>query len=296
MLDLNEEIEPYDETLNKKSESEIKLWTENVLEKLKQEADLEKDEFIFLAGEKYRRYLIPCITNCKIPMQNLGIGRQLEFLKKNTAGKNFCEELRKIFNSMKVYKFPFNEQEIPKNGIYILFEKNEFAHETNRIVRVGTHTGQNQLPSRLQQHFLNENKDRSIFRKNIGRALLNKNKDPFLKQWEIDLTTKEAKDKWKKEIDLDKQKQVEKQVSNFIQENFSFAVFPVDSEEKRLEIESKIISTISLCENCKPSASWLGLFSPKDKIKESGLWLVNELYKSPLADKDIEELKRIIGK
>jgi len=96
LLDLNEEIEPYDETLNKKSESEIKLWTENVLEKLKQEADLEKDEFIFLAGEKYRRYLIPCITNCKIPMQNLGIGRQLEFLKKNTAGKNFCEELRKI--------------------------------------------------------------------------------------------------------------------------------------------------------------------------------------------------------
>ena len=195
---------------------------------------------------------------------------------------------------MKKYKFPFNEQEIPKNGIYILFEKNEFAHKTNRIVRVGTHTGQNQLLSRLQQHFLNENKERSIFRKNIGRALLNKGKDHFLKQWEIDLTTKEAKDKFLASIDLNKQKQVEKQVSRYIQENFSFVVFPVDSEEKRLEIESKIISTISLCENCKPSASWLGLFSPKDKIKESGLWLVNELYKSPLADKKIEKLKKNI--
>ena len=296
LLDLNEEIEPYNETLNKKSDKEIKSWAEKVLGQLKKVADLEKDEFIFLAGEKYRRYILQEIKSYKTPLENLGIGKQLKFLKENTAGKNFCEELHKIFNDMKKYKFPFNEQEIPKNGIYILFEKNEFAHKTNRIVRVGTHTGQNQLLSRLQQHFLNENKDRSIFRKNIGRALLNKGKDHFLKQWEIDLTTKEAKDTILASIDLNKQKQVEKQVSRYIQENFSFVVFPVDSEEKRLEIESKIISTISLCENCKPSASWLGLFSPKDKIKESGLWLVNELYKSPLADKEIEELKRIIGK
>ena len=55
LLDLNEEIEPYNETLNKKSDKEIKLWAKNVLERLKQEADLEKDEFIFLAGEKYRK-------------------------------------------------------------------------------------------------------------------------------------------------------------------------------------------------------------------------------------------------
>ena len=271
LLDLNEEIEPYNETLNKKTDKEIELWAEKVLEKLKQEADLEKDEFIFLAGEKYRRYLLQEIKNYKIPMQNLGIGRQLKFLKENTTGKNFCEELHKIFNNMKKYKFPFNEQEIPKNGIYILFEKNEFAHGTNRIVRVGTHTGENQLPSRLQQHFLNENKDRSIFRKNIGRALLNKNKDPFLKEWEIDLTTKEAKDKFLSSIDLEKQKRIEQEVSKHIQDNFSFVVFPVDSEEKRLEIESKIISTISLCEKCKPSENWLGFFSPKEKIKESGL-------------------------
>lgn len=294
LLDLNDEIEPYNETLNKKSNKKIKLWAEKVIEKLKQEADLEKDEFIFLAGEKYRKYLLPKIKNSEIPLQNLGIGKQLKFLKESTDEKNFCKELHKILNGMKKYKFPFNEQEIPRNGIYILFEKNEFAHGTNRIVRVGTHTGQNQLPSRLQQHFLNENKDRSIFRKNIGRALLNKEKDPFLKHWELDLTTKEAKEKFLASIDLDKQKQVEKQVSKYIQENFGFVVFSVENEEKRLEIESKIISTISLCEECKPSENWLGLFSPKDKIKESGLWLVNELYKQPMSNKEVEELKTII--
>lgn len=295
LLDLNDEIEPYNETLNKKSNREIKLWAEKVIGKLKQEADLEKDEFIFLAGEKYRKYLLPKIKNSEIPLQNLGIGKQLKFLKESTAKKNFCKELHKIFSGMKKYKFPFNEQEIPKNGIYILFEKNELAHGANRIVRVGTHTGKNQLPSRLQQHFLNENKDRSIFRKNIGRALLNKEKDPFLKQWEIDLTTKEAKEKFLASIDLDKQKQVERQVSEYIQENFGFVVFSVENEEKRLEIESKIISTISLCEECKPSENWLGLFSPKEKIRESGLWLVNELYKQPMSNKEIEELKKLVN-
>ncbi len=205
-----------------------------------------------------------------------------------------CEELHNLFNNMKRLKFPFAEKEIPKNGIYILFEKGETAHRADRVVRIGTHTGKNQLPSRLIQHFLNENKDRSIFRKNIGRALLSKEKNPFIKEWEIDLTTKEAKNKFLTSINLEKQKQTEKEVTKYIQDNFSFVVFPVEDKEKRLEIESKIISTISLCEECKPSKNWLGLFSPKEKIKESGLWLVNELYKEPLSDAEVIELKNLI--
>jgi len=203
-----------------------------------------------------------------------------------------CEKLHILFNKMKRFHFPFNETEIPENGIYILFEKGEVSHSIDRIVRIGTHTGENQLRSRLRQHFLNENKDRSIFRKNIGRAILNKDNDKFLKQWEIDLTTKEAKENHP-EIDFKKQKEVEKQVSKRIQENFSFAVFPINDKEKRLQLESKIISSISLCSDCKPSENWLGLFSPKEKIRKSGLWLVNELYKEPLNDSDFIELKNL---
>ncbi len=291
LLDLDDEICPYNETLNKKSEKEIKLWAEDVLNKLKKEADLKKDEIIFLAGEKYRKYLIPEINNYKIPLKGLGIGKQLKFLKET---KSKCEELHFTFNSLKRFNFPFNESEIPKNGIYVLFEKGEAAHGADRIVRIGTHTGDNQLPSRLKQHFSNENKDRSIFRKNIGRGILNRKKDSFLKEWEIDLTTKEAKEKLSNLIDLEKQKQIEKQVTKYIQDNFSFVAFHVEDKEKRLEIESKIISTISLCKDCKPSENWLGLFSPKEKIRESGLWLVNELYKSPLSDTDLIELKNLI--
>lgn len=205
-----------------------------------------------------------------------------------------CEKLHNIFNNLPRMKFPFNEPKIPKNGIYILFQKGEKGHGNDRIVRVGTHTGLNQLRSRLRQHFLNENKDRSIFRKNIGRAILNKRKDSFLEKWELDLTTRENKEKFSKSIDFGKQNKVEKEVSKFIQDNFSFIVFEIEDKDKRLEIESKLISTISLCDECKCSENWLGLFSPKDKIKESGLWLVNELYKEGLSEKDIEELKEFI--
>ena len=207
-----------------------------------------------------------------------------------------CHTIHQWFNGMKKHSFPFNEQEIPKNGIYILFEKEEFAHSTNRIVRIGTHTGNNQLRSRLFQHFLNENKDRSIFRKNIGRALLNKDKDQFIKQWELDLTTKNAKEQYSNSVDFKKQKEVEKKVTKYIQDNFSFVVFQIDDKEKRLEIESRIISTVSLCDECKPSENWLGLFSPKEKIRKSGLWLVNELWKTPLSDKDMIELKYLLKK
>jgi len=205
-----------------------------------------------------------------------------------------CNAIHQWFNEMKKHSFPFNEQEIPENGIYILFEKGEFAHSINRIVRIGTHTGNNQLRSRLFQHFLNQNKDRSIFRKNIGRALLNKDKDPFLEQWEVDLTTKNAKQQHSNSVNFIKQKETEKRVTKYIQEKFSFVVFQVDEKSKRLEIESKIISTVSFCDECNPSQNWLGLFSPKEKIRKSGLWLVNELWKTPLTDEDMIELEKII--
>src|SRR6478672_3330165 len=104
--------------------------------------------------------------------------------------QHLCEELHLWANALPVFSFPFDARVLPLNGIYLLFEKGETAHGTNRIVRVGTHTGNDQLRSRLKQHFIVENKDRSIFRKNIGRALLNKASDPYLAEWERDRTSR----------------------------------------------------------------------------------------------------------
>ena len=203
-----------------------------------------------------------------------------------------CHTMHQKFASMKRYRFPFNENDIPKNGIYILFEKGETDHGTERVVRVGTHTGDRRLVSRLKEHFIKENKDRSIFRKNIGRAFLSRKYDAFLEQWNWDLTTRKNKDKLLPLLDIEKQRQIEYEVSQYIQENFSFTVFEVCSKEQRLDLESKIISSISLCNECKPTDDWLGNSSPIDKIRKSGLWLVQGLYKQPL---DLEELNSMIS-
>jgi hypothetical protein len=205
---------------------------------------------------------------------------------------DICGALHVRANSLPRVLFPFDQQQIPLNGIYLLFERGEHGHGADRIVRVGTHTGTDQLRSRLMQHFLKENKDRSIFRKNIGRALLNRDNDPFSRDWEFDRTSSLARRSDAKQTDLNRLKSVEVEVSKVIRGNFSFAVLRVEEKEKRLQLESKIISTVSLCEECGPSNSWLGRHSPKERIRESGLWLVNELYKIPLTHHELEELGR----
>jgi len=205
-----------------------------------------------------------------------------------------CTFVHQLTSDLERHNFPFDESKIPLNGIYVLFQKGELGHQQDRIVRIGTHTGDNQLRSRLKQHFLNENKDRSIFRKNIGRALLNKRNDPFLKFWEVDLTTKKAKEKHSHLIDFDYQQHVESQVSRYIQKNFSFNAFEVYGKEERLDIESKLIATVSWCEECNPSTAWLGNSSPKNRIVKSGLWQVNELYKTPFDSVEIKRFARLI--
>ena len=62
-----------------------------------------------------------------------------------------------------------------------------------------------------------------------------------------------------------------------------------------LKINSaKIISTISHCEKCRSSEKWLGNYSPKEKIRKSGLWQVNELWKTPLSESEITMLKNLL--
>jgi Fe-S cluster biosynthesis and repair protein YggX len=175
---------------------------------------------------------------------------------------------------MTKYHFPFDKNELPKNGIYIIFEKGETAHKNNRIVNVGTHGGENKLISRLNEHFIIENKDRSILRKNIGKAILNKKDKKFLEQWNWDLTSRINKDKYLPCLDMKKQKEIETEVTQYIQKNFSFVIIQEKSKDKRAKLKSEIISIVSNCMECKPSTSWLGNLSPIDKIKKSGLWLV----------------------
>jgi len=156
-------------------------------------------------------------------------------LEAATANR-ICHSLHQILGGIPAHSFPYQESKIPKNGIYVLFEDGELAHGTSRIVRIGTHTGNNQLRSRLKQHFLNEKKDRSIFRKNIGRCLLKREDDPFLEFWEFDLTSHAAKAEYAAKIDFKKQNEIEKRVSEYIQGHLRFVAFEVRDKDKRLDL------------------------------------------------------------
>jgi len=204
-----------------------------------------------------------------------------------------CARLHTACRKLRLFNFPFDETRVPLNGIYVLFQVGETGHGGSRIVRVGTHTGDNKLRSRLREHFINPNKDRSIFRRNIGRALLNRDRDPFLSQWELDLTTTEARRTHAPSVDFRKQAIVEQRVTDYIQKNFHFVAFEIAAKAMRLNLEARMISTVSLCDECGPSREWLGLNSPKAKIRESGLWLVNELYGETLSEADLSTLEPV---
>ena len=80
LLKPDDEIEPYDVTLNTMKASERKSWAMTVLEQLKREESLTYTKYIFLAGANYRKYLLPSLKHYEVPMEGLPIGKQLQFL------------------------------------------------------------------------------------------------------------------------------------------------------------------------------------------------------------------------
>ncbi|MGH7178226.1 MAG: DUF6884 domain-containing protein, partial [Tepidisphaeraceae bacterium] len=82
LLEMEAEVAPYNETLKTMKSAAVKAWAERVLSQLGRVTDLKSDSFVLLAGQGYRRYLLPHLKNHEIPMEGLGIGQQLQFLKK----------------------------------------------------------------------------------------------------------------------------------------------------------------------------------------------------------------------
>ncbi len=80
LLALDDEIEPYDLTLNTMRIKEKKEWADNVLEQIKKVEDISDTKFIFLAGANYRKYLIEHMPYYEVPMEGLPIGKQLQYL------------------------------------------------------------------------------------------------------------------------------------------------------------------------------------------------------------------------
>jgi len=81
LLETDKEIEPYNETLKDKNQKEKLTWANNVMNQLRKECNVNNDKFIFLAGKAYYENLIVHLSNYEILMQNLPIGKRLQWLK-----------------------------------------------------------------------------------------------------------------------------------------------------------------------------------------------------------------------
>lgn len=180
---------------------------------------------------------------------------------------------------------------VPDNGIYVLFENGEKGHCVERIVRVGTHTGQNNLRPRIREHLYTPNKDRSIFRKHVGRCLLAREGDSFLTQWQIDLTTNASRAMNSHNVDKVRLREVEGEVTRYMTENFSFSALRFDTRAERLQYEASLLSTIFHCRDCGPSDAWLGKFHPTSAVMRScGLWNMQGLRGPVLS---LDEARRV---
>jgi len=166
-----------------------------------------------------------------------------------------CSRLHKMLNDLPRYSFAQLDHRVPADGVYFLFESGEGGHEGQRIVRIGSHTGKGNLASRLREH-VRLNKDRSIFRKHVGRALLQR-------------------------------ATIESAVSAYIECNFSVSILGASDSDAACRLEELCIGTVSHCSHCAPSKAWLGRHADP-RIAQSGLWQIMHLYGKGLEEADLQ--------
>jgi len=82
LVQLNDEIDPYNVTLKDMPVRDRKDWASKVLQAIRRYCDLERDHFVILAGNRYREYLLPYLKSYEIPLEGLSIGRQLQYLRR----------------------------------------------------------------------------------------------------------------------------------------------------------------------------------------------------------------------
>ena len=299
LLESDDEIDPITENMALKPPYEKRLWAVSVIDKLTRSCSPEEDEFLIFAEKEYFEYLTGEFRNVRFPLENVPEDekcKKLMKMKKEELKILSSENVHRLFDTAPEYTWD-RIDDIPfSNGVYVMFEKSEQFKGYKRITRVGTHRGDGNLKSRLETHFIREDKNWSIFRKNIGRAILNKDNDPYLKIWDMDTGTPEARQRYADLIDEVKESGIEKRISLFLRHHVTFSCIEVDSWFDRLRIEEGLIATLNQDPEFKPSKDWFGKYSPEYEIRNSGLWLKRGLDKMPLKRMDIELMEDSIQK
>lgn len=288
LVDPHHIIEPYEETLNTKTAHERKAWADKVLCQLR--GILQKEDTVtILAGEKYREHiedeLKKYVSHIYIPLKGLGIGKQLQWLSQRPSTMDYLSDLDRFYAALlrlerglggkRILGNCSGKQSWPVSGVYFFFEEGELRHSTQmqRVVRVGTHRvsagSKATLWNRLRNHrgTLNGlgNHRGSVFRLHAGAAMANRDPALFLPSW-----GKGGKPKQEEQI-------LERCVSEYLgQMSLLYLAIddPTGPASDRAYIERNSIGLLAGKGGLVdlPSPAWLGLSSPDQRIRLSGLW------------------------
>jgi hypothetical protein len=292
LIEPTDVIEPYEETLNKKSRRERAEWADRVWAVLCQRIK-PNDRITILAGERYRESLIPLMTDygCKvdIPMKGLAIGRQLQWLShrieqpyKGRDVEQFYQAIRRLESGVggkRLMSECTGHHKWPNSGVYFFFEPGELRANTAdpRVVRVGTHGvsrgSSATLWNRLRTHRGTSNglgnHRSSIFRLHIGAAISARDPDAMVASWGVGQTANSILRK--------SEESLERMVSVHIGA-MSILWLSIEDEASpssdRAYIERNLVGLLAgkSGPSDPPSSEWLGRFSPDERIRISGLW------------------------
>ncbi len=292
LVEPSEVVEPYDETLNTKTRMERDEWAEGVWRSLRERLRPD-DQVTILAGERYRKQLLPLLAahgcHVDVPMQGLGIGRQLQWLSRQLAQPHRERDLERLYQALRKLESGVDgkrlmsactaQQGWPKSGVYFFFEPGEVRNGTTepRVVRVGTHGvsrgSKATLWNRLRTHRGTGdgagNHRGSIFRLHVGAALSAKDPSVKVSTWgegqTADTKIREA------EEDLEQKVSMHLGAMHVLWLAIEDDAGPASD---RAYIERNLIGLLTGKSGPAdpPSKNWLGRFSPDERIRNSGLW------------------------
>ena len=106
LVPLSKTIEPYNLTLKDMPAGEREEWSNIVKKQLEDKGyNLQKDKFVFLAGNAYRQYLETHMKNVEVPFEGLRIGQQkkalLQKLKEGIIKLTYkiIKEVKKLYKN-----------------------------------------------------------------------------------------------------------------------------------------------------------------------------------------------------
>jgi hypothetical protein len=296
LLAPNEEVLPYDESLNGMAEPEKIQWTERVNDRLVAQIK-EETRIVFLAGLQYRKYLQRHLHDAGIetqaPLSELGIGRQVAWLQKLVTEQKRLSDLDRFYGllarlaatgSGAAKLKECSSTAVPSQGIYFFWQAGEnrmTAPFDGRVVRIGTHAvsegSRATLWNRLRTHRGGKegsgNHRGSIFRLHVGQALLRKTeREAELSTWGVGQSAPAHVREAEAEMELE--------VSQIIGEMPVLWIGVSDRaspDSDRAYLERNLIALVAGATGPfdLPTTSWLGNWSSRDAIPTSGLWNVN---------------------